>query len=153
MGEQARHGRSAHTSRVRRGADCGTVTGFTGASGVAVVVSLLSLLCGLSAYRAITASLFVDALTSLAATYVYLRNGRVELRDGVVIGLGSITGARVGTLLASAIPESRISRALGFFTIALGFTMIKRSRGRVCSPEIFRGSHPASLHLKGFSSQ
>jgi len=108
----------------------GTVTGFTGASGVVVVVPLLSLLCGLTVHNAIATSLFVDTLASLAVAYVYLRNGRVELKDGIVIGLSSITGAQIGALLASATPESRISRAFGLFTIALGFMMIRRSRGR-----------------------
>jgi len=69
------------------------VTGFTGASGVVVVVPLLSLFCGLSVHSAIATSLFVDTLALLAITYIYLRNGCVEVRDGFVIGLSSITGA------------------------------------------------------------
>jgi len=106
------------------------VTGFTGASGVVVVVPLLSLFCGLSVHSAIATSLFVDTLASTTVTYVYLRNGRVEVRDGLVIGLSSITGAQVGALIASATPESRISRAFGIFAIALGFMMIRRSSGQ-----------------------
>jgi len=44
-------------------------------------------------------------LASLAVTYVYLRNERVEIRDGFVIGLSSITGAQVGALIASDNPR------------------------------------------------
>jgi len=118
----------------------GMVTGFTGGSGVVVVVPLLSLFCGLSVHSAIAASLFVDTLASLAVTYVYLRNGRVEVRDGLVIGLSSIAGAQAGALIASATSESRISRSFGIFTIVLGFMMMRRSRGRGCSPETSHGS-------------
>jgi len=108
----------------------GIVTGFTGASGVVVVVPLLSLLCNITVHQAIATSLFVDTLASIAVTYVYLKNGRVELKDGVIIGLSSIIGAQVGAILASATSESRISRAFGLFTIAMGFMMIRRSRGQ-----------------------
>jgi len=108
----------------------GMVTGFTGGSGVVVVVPLLSLFCGLSVHSAIATSLFVDTLASLSVTYVYLKNGRVEVRDGLVIGLSSIAGAQAGALVASATSESRISRSFGIFTIALGFMMMRRSRGR-----------------------
>ncbi|WP_460024406.1 sulfite exporter TauE/SafE family protein [Infirmifilum sp. SLHALR2] len=117
----------------------GTVTGFTGASGVVVVVPLLSLLCGLTVHSAIAASLFVDTLASLTVAYTYFRNGRVEVKDGVMIGLSSIAGAQIGAFIASATPESRISRAFGVFTIALGIMMMRRSRGQGLLSKDFSG--------------
>jgi len=117
----------------------GTVTGFTGASGVVVVVPLLSLLCGLTVHSAIAASLFVDTLASLTVAYTYFRNGRVEVKDGVMIGLSSIAGAQIGAFIASATPESRISRAFGVFTIALGIMMMRRSRGKGLLSKDFSG--------------
>ena len=79
----------------------GSVVGLTGASGVVVVVPLLSVLLGFSMHSAIGTSLFVDVITSLFVAWSYYKNGNVNIKSGLWLALGAIVGAQVGSLFAN----------------------------------------------------
>jgi len=66
----------------------GIVTGLTGASGVMVVVPLTTVLLGFPIHEAIGTSLMVNVVSSLAITYIYYKNGNVDLRSGIWIAIG-----------------------------------------------------------------
>jgi uncharacterized membrane protein YfcA len=77
----------------------GSVVGLTGASGVVVVVPLLSVWLGFSVHSAIGTSLFVDVITSLFVAWSYYKNGNVNLKSGLWLAVGSVTGAQIGLCL------------------------------------------------------
>ena len=79
----------------------GSVVGLTGASGVVVVVPLLTVLLGYSMHSAIGTSLFVDVITPMFVAWSYSKNGNVNIKSGLWLALGAIAGAQIGSLLAN----------------------------------------------------
>ena len=105
----------------------GAVTGLTGASGVMVVVPLLSIFLNLSVHQSIGTSLLVDVIASAGALLIYRRYGNVEL-VGLLMAFGSVLGAQLGATLSAYTPEKGLGGAFGFFLILTGLA-IYRSRG------------------------
>ncbi|CAB1128297.1 putative membrane transporter protein [Candidatus Hydrogenisulfobacillus filiaventi] len=82
----------------------GTLTGFTGASAVVVVVPALTVGLHLPFREAVGTSLAVDVVTSLAVTRSYARAGNLRLRRAWILILGAMAGAQTGVLLAHRLP-------------------------------------------------
>ncbi len=97
----------------------GAVTGLTGASGVIVVVPLLSILLNLSVHQSIGTSLLVDVIASTGALLIYRRYGNVEL-VGLLMAFGSVLGAQLGAMLSAYTPEKGLGGAFGLFLILTG---------------------------------
>ncbi len=112
------------------GAFAGMVTGLTGASAVMIVVPLVNLLLNFSVHESIGVSLMVDVIASLAISYTYYRNGNVDLRSGIWIALGSISGAQLGALFSAETPEVSLGGAFGIFLIFMGIAMWKKGLDR-----------------------
>lgn len=108
----------------------GIVTGLTGASGVMVVVPLLNMLLNFSVHDAIGTSLMVNVIASIATAYPYYRHGNVDLKSGIWIAIGSITGAQLGVFFAVKTPEAGLGGAFGIFLIVMGLVMWKRGINR-----------------------
>lgn len=98
----------------------GTVVGLTGASGVVVVVPLLTMWVGSSMHSAIGTSLFVDVLTSLFVAWSYYKHGNVNLKSGLWLAVGSVVGAQIGALFANKVLTSG---QMGFGFVAMMFVM------------------------------
>ena len=106
----------------------GISTGLTGASGVVIVVPLLTLFLGFPIHSAIGNSLIVDVVASLAVVYTYYRHGNLELRSGIWVLVGSIAGAQLGALIASYIPEAGLGAGFSVGMIVMGLVIWFRSR-------------------------
>jgi uncharacterized membrane protein YfcA len=104
----------------------GMVTGLTGASGVMVVVPLVSMLLNFSIHESIGTSLIVDVISPLTISYVYYKHGNVDLKTGIWIAIGSIIGAQVGATFAAGIPEVGLGGAFGIFMAIMGVVIWKR---------------------------
>lgn len=98
----------------------GSVVGLTGASGVVVVVPLLSVVLGFSVHAAIGTSLFVDVITPLFVAWSYYRNGNVNLRSGLWLAVGSVTGAQIGASFAN---QTLSSNQMGVGIVVMMFVM------------------------------
>lgn len=108
----------------------GLATGLTGASGVVIVVPLLTMFLGFSIYEAIGTSLIVDVVASLAITITYLKHGNIE-RSGIWIALGSIVGAQAGALIATRLPEGGLAAGFGLSMIFMGVFMWLRAGNKI----------------------
>ena len=106
----------------------GISTGLTGASGVIIVVPLLSLFLGYSIHAAIGTSLLVDVVASLAVVYTYYKHGNLEIRSGIWVLFGSILGAQVGAIIASNLPETGLGVGFGVGMVLMGIVIWFRSR-------------------------
>ena len=120
------------------GTFAGIVTGLTGASAVMVVVPLVNLLLNFSVHESIGVSLMVDVIASLAISYTYYRNGNVDLRSGIWIALGSISGAQLGVIFSAKTPEVSLGGSFGIFLILMGIAMWKRGLDREALAKKFR---------------
>lgn len=112
----------------------GVSTGLTGASGVSIVVPLLTLFLGFSVHAAIGTSLVVDVVASLAVVYTYYRYGNIALRAGLWVLLGAVVGAQVGALIASQIPEGGLGIGFGVGMIVMGAIVWRRGRKKPGEP-------------------
>ena len=105
----------------------GALTGITGSSGVLIVVPALSYL-GLSYYDAIGSSLLVDVITTISVIFVYFRNGNVDYKISLLLGLGAIIGAQIGSRIAFITPERALEGAFTIFTAYMAYVSFRRSR-------------------------
>ncbi|HOP56378.1 MAG TPA: sulfite exporter TauE/SafE family protein [bacterium] len=95
----------------------GVITGLIGASGVMVTVPALTRI-GYSVFDSIGASLFIDTVVSLVVAWTYYQNGNLNLKQGWWIGLGSVLGAQIGSIISPHISEGGLSNLFGIFLIA-----------------------------------
>ena len=117
----------------------GAVTGLTGASGVMVVVPLVTMLLGFSIREAIGTSLMVNVISSLAISIIYYRHGNIEVRSAFWIALGSIVGAQLGTVFAGGIPEVGLSETFGIFMVIMGAVIWKKGLNHESIAKIAKG--------------
>ncbi|BFH72952.1 sulfite exporter TauE/SafE family protein [Sulfurisphaera javensis] len=105
----------------------GILTGITGSSGVLIVVPALSYL-GLSYYDSIGSSLLVDVITTISVIFVYFKHGNVDYKISLLLGLGAIIGAQIGSRIAFAVPEKGLEGAFVLFTSYMAYVSFRRSR-------------------------
>lgn len=101
----------------------GIVSGMTGASGVMVVIPLLTLVFGMTVLPSIGTSLMVDVLVALPIAWVYYRHGNTDLYAGMWIAVGAVLGAQVGALEVVNISSDILIIGLTIFMVFLGGRM------------------------------
>ena len=117
----------------------GGITSLIGASGVMVVVPVLTMFYHLSGHSAIGTSLFVDVIASIVVSYTYFKNGNIEIKSGIWIAIASIAGAQLGALFSSQIKEGPLSAMFGGFLVISGVALIVKSykkKGEPREPKI-----------------
>ncbi|AWR93278.1 sulfite exporter TauE/SafE family protein [Acidianus brierleyi] len=105
----------------------GALTGITGSSGVLIVVPALSYL-GLSFEQSIGSSLLVDVITTLSVVFVYFKHENVDLKISMILGIGAIVGAQIGSAIAFITPEEGLESVFTIFTAYMAYVSFKRSR-------------------------
>jgi uncharacterized membrane protein YfcA len=105
----------------------GGITSLIGASGVMIVVPILTMLFKVSVHTAIGTSLFVDVIASLTVAYSYYKNGNIELKSGAWIALTSIIGAQFGASFASKMGEGNLTSSFGIVLVIAGLSMVRKS--------------------------
>jgi hypothetical protein len=97
----------------------GFFAGVAGIGGGAVIVPATVLLLGFTQHEAQGTSLVAIVLTAIAGTVVNLRNRRVRLEDGLVIGLVGVVGSVVGAQIALQAEGSTLSLLFGLIVLFL----------------------------------
>src|SRR5659263_730148 len=97
----------------------GVITGLTGASGVMVVVPLITILFKFPIHEAIGTSLVVDVLTSLMISATYFRNDNIALKAAGWVAISSVTMAQIGARFSDKIPERGLDSGFSFVLIVL----------------------------------
>jgi len=110
----------------------GMITGLTGASGVMVVVPLITILFKFPIHEAIGTSLVVDVLTSLMISLTYFKNDNITLKTAGWVAISSVTMAQIGARFSDKIPERGLDSGFSFVLIVLALiiwrTGIKRDK-------------------------
>src|SRR5689334_16272221 len=104
----------------------GILGSITGLGGGAVLIPALVLLFHINIYYAMGASLISVIATSSGATSVYLRHGFTNLRIGMLLEVGAVSGALLGALLVKYIPGSIIAIILGSVLLISAYFVLKR---------------------------
>lgn len=105
----------------------GMAVGLLGGGGSILTTPLLIYVAGFDAKQAITASLFVVAVTSVFGLIGHARAGRVKWRTGIIFGLAGMVGAFVGGQIGSHLPSVVLLVA---FAVMMGVTAVAMIRGR-----------------------
>ena len=113
----------------------GFFAGLLGVGGGIVIVPSTVLLLGLPQHVAQGTSLVAIVFTATAGTVVNLRNQRVRLKDGLVVGAGGVAGALIGSQLALGIEGRALSLVFGFLVLFVAI----RSLWRIFRPQVSVG--------------
>jgi uncharacterized protein len=113
----ARHGLSTTIT----GTLAGLVAGLMGVGGGAIMVPLQMLLLGETIKVAIQTSLGVVMLTAISATIGHSINSHVLFSQGIILGIGGLFGAQVGTRYLPKLPDTIVSN---LFRLTLFLTAI-----------------------------
>lgn len=108
-------------ARTMTGSLAGLVAGLVGVGGGAIMVPLQMLLLGETIKVAIQTSLGVVVLTAVSATIGHTINGHVLFSQGIILGIGGLFGAQLGTRYLPKLPDPVISN---LFRLTLLLTAI-----------------------------
>jgi uncharacterized protein len=103
------------------GSLAGLVAGLVGVGGGAIMVPLQMLLLGETIKVAIQTSLGVVVLTAVSATIGHTINGHVLFSQGIILGVGGLLGAQLGTRYLPKLPDPVVSN---LFRLTLFLTAI-----------------------------
>lgn len=130
-------------TRLLISAGIGVVAGFfagvAGIGGGVVIVPSTIFFLGLAQHEAQGTSLVAIVLTAIAGTVVNMRNERVRLKDGLVVGVGGAIGSVVGSRIALLIEGRALSVAFGFLVVFVALRTLYlsfRIRSQEAVPEI-----------------
>jgi uncharacterized protein len=88
----------------------GVLAGLFGVGGGILFVPTLVLVLGLTQIHAEATSLLAILPTVIVGTWRQHRYGNVDLRAGLLVGIGAIAGVEGGVLIAKALPEDTLRR-------------------------------------------
>jgi len=107
------------------GLSAGILSGLLGIGGGIVIVPCLVWIFGLSQHMAqgTTLALMVPPIGLLAA-WTYYKNGHVDIRIAVLVGLGFFVGGLIGARFAAGIDDLLLRRLFGLVMLLTAIKMI-----------------------------
>ncbi|MGM0629440.1 MAG: sulfite exporter TauE/SafE family protein [Patescibacteria group bacterium] len=129
------------------GIGAGLVTGFIGASAVMVAAPLMVVFLGYTPYLAIGVALSVDVFSSLAATLVYKKNNKLNIKPALILLFSALVFVIVGSLISVDIPSILLGVISGFGITLTGISIFikKEENGLIKIFDIFRKYQTLSL--------
>jgi hypothetical protein len=106
----------------------GMLIGFVGAGGAGVAVAILTTLFGLPVHTAIGTAIAAMLFVTISGAISHYREGNVDRRLGLVVGLSGALGAILGANLSQAISDRTLGVAAGLALWALGALVWLRLR-------------------------
>ena len=116
------------------GVFAGFVAGVAGVGGGVVIVPASIFFLGLEQHEAQGTSLVAIVLTAAAGTIVNLRNQRVRLEDGLVVGMGGVIGSIAGVRIALQIEGRTLSLLFGLLLLFVALRTLYRARRSSSAP-------------------
>jgi len=98
----------------------GIVSGMTGASGVMILIPVLTSFFGYSLYEAIGTSLMADIISSPFIAYTYHKNNNLDIKAAIWLILGAVVGAQVGVEGTHIFPDAWVIAAFSISLFGLG---------------------------------
>jgi hypothetical protein len=101
----------------------GVVSGMTGASGVMIMIPLLTTFFGFPIFVAIGTSLMADVISSGPISFTYHKNKNLDIKTGLLLGGGALLGAQAAVKNISFLPEDWVVFGIALFMVGLGLRM------------------------------
>ena len=112
------------------GFGAGVITGLIGASAVVFIAGILVAVLGYPVYLSIGIGLVTDVFTSAVSTYHYRKNGNIDLRKGLLIGILAVVFAFAGSFFSRHIPDLILGDGLGIVTLIAGLNFLMNPKAR-----------------------
>ncbi|HEX3013876.1 MAG TPA: sulfite exporter TauE/SafE family protein [Methanobacterium sp.] len=103
----------------------GLLVSMFGGGGGGFFAPVLILIFGVTPQVAVAASLASVLPTSVVSTFSHFRQGNVDFRTGLILGIGGIIGTLIGASIANIIPPTLLQKILGIFTLIMLIPMLK----------------------------
>lgn len=114
----------------------GAATGLIGASGVIIVVPVLSFVFNMPISTAIGTSLLIDVIVSFSVTATYALKKRVNYRIGIPTIMGAVIGAQIGAYISVVMPQRLLEIIFAVFMLLMGAFFLK-SKGKYNEKRLF----------------
>jgi uncharacterized membrane protein YfcA len=101
-----------------------------GGGGGGFYVPILTLFFGVPPQVAVATSLATVLPTTAVGAVGHYRMGNVDIRTGLILGIGGIFGTLIGAYFANLIPPTILKESLGFLLLIMAIPMIRRILGR-----------------------
>ena len=105
----------------------GAAGGLLGVGGGIVFVPALALILDEPQLQASATSLLAIVPVAIVGTWRQHRNGNVEIRDGVTVGLLSIPGVAAGVALANVLPQRALELGFAGLSLLVAFQLTRRA--------------------------
>ena len=105
----------------------GVSAGVAGIGGGVILVPAMVFLLGFDQHTAEGTSLLAIVFAAAAGTRVHLGNSRVDLRQGLLLGIGGAAAAPLAAQLALSLDAARLQRFFGALVLYAGARMAWRS--------------------------
>src|SRR5436190_2257017 len=105
----------------------GAIGGLLGVGGGIVFVPALVIILDQSQLEASSTSLLAIVPVALVGTWRQYRNGNVEVRDGIAVGLLSLPGVAAGVLLANVLPQRALELGFAALILFVAFQLTRRA--------------------------
>lgn len=109
----------------------------TGMGGGTILISLLTLMCGIEQHIAQAINLIFFVPTSITAIIVNIKNKNIKLKTGIIISIFGILGALIGANLSIHTNVSKLKKLFGIFLLIIAiyqiydlFKMHKKEKNR-----------------------
>lgn len=103
----------------------GLLVSMFGGGGGGFFAPVLILIFGVTPQVAVATSLASVLPTSLVSTFSHFRQGNVDFRTGLILGIGGIIGTLIGADIANIIPPTILQKILGIFTLIMLIPMLR----------------------------
>lgn len=113
------------------GIGAGAITGLVSASAVNIVMPILVLVLGFSAYDAIGISLAIDVFASTASAFVYRKKGNVKIMKSLSLLLPALFFVIVGSYFSKSVPSESLSVITGIGIFFAGISIFGRKEKNI----------------------
>jgi uncharacterized membrane protein YfcA len=96
-----------------------------GGGGGGFYVPVLILIFGVTPQVAVATSLASVLPTTAVGAFSHYRQGNVDIRTGLILGIGGIIGTLIGASIANIIPPNLLQKILGIFTLIMIIPMLR----------------------------
>ena len=103
----------------------GLLVSMFGGGGGGLFVPVLILIFGVTPQVAVATSLASVLPTSAVGAFSHFRQGNVDIRTGLILGIGGIIGTLIGAYIANIIPPNLLQKILGIFTLIMIIPMLR----------------------------
>lgn len=96
----------------------GALIGFVGAGGAGVVIAVLTLVFNIPIHTAVGTSLAAMIFTTLSGAFSHFREGNLNIKVGLTVGLAGAAGAFIGSKISTLLPGTELKYCTASMLVA-----------------------------------